>query len=62
MQTGKSSKTRLGDREVISVSLPIPVYDQLQDICEHFNLNRSSFIASAITDYMLKLGVKVGEK
>ena len=61
MQDGMS-KTRKGDREIISVSLPLPVYDALQDTCDHYNMNRSSMIASAIADYLRKLGVKVGEQ
>ena len=62
MQNGKNSKTRLGDREVISVSLPLEVYDKLQELCEHFNINRSSLVASAIADYLSKFGLKVGER
>lgn len=60
MQDG-TSKTRKGDREIISVSLPLPVYDAMQEVCDHFNMNRSSMIASAIVAYLQKLGVKVGE-
>ena len=33
------SKTRKGDREIISVSLPVDVYDVLQDICEKRDLS-----------------------
>ena len=61
MQDGMS-KTRKGDREIISVSLPLPVYDALQEVCDHYNMNRSSMIASAIAEYLRKLGVKVGEQ
>lgn len=56
------SKTRKGDREIISVSLPVDVYDVLQDICEKRDYNRSALIASAITLYLSQLGVKVGER
>ena len=56
------SKTRKGDREIISVSLPLPVYDAMQEVCDHYNMNRSSMIASAIVDYLRGLGVKVGEQ
>lgn len=64
MQTGeKVSKTRKGDREIISVSLPLAVYDALQEVCDHYNINRSSMVASAIVDYIrISFGVKVGEK
>ncbi len=61
MQDGMS-KTRKGDREIISVSLPIPVYDALQEVCDHYNMNRSSMIASAIRDYLRDFGIKVGEQ
>ena len=60
MQDG-ISKTRKGDREIISVSLPIPVYDAMQEVCDHYNMNRSSMVASAIAEYLRGLGVQVGE-
>ena len=56
------SKTRKGDREIISVSLPLPVYDAMQEVCDNYNMNRSSMVASAIAEYLLSLGVKVGEQ
>ncbi len=61
MQDGMS-KTRKGDREIISVSLPLPVYDAMQKVCDHYNMNRSSMIASAIAEYIRGLGFKVREK
>ena len=62
MQDGMS-KTRKGDREIISVSLPLAVYDALQEVCDHYNINRSSMVASAIVDYIrIAFGVKVGER
>lgn len=61
MQDGMS-KTRKGDREIISVSLPLPVYDKMQELCEHYNINRSSMIATAIVNYLKTLGLKVGEE
>ena len=62
MQDGNMSKTRKGDREIISVSLPLEVYDKMQEVCEHYNMNRSSMVASAISDYLRFLEVKVGER
>ena len=59
MQDGMS-KTRKGDREIISVSLPLEVYDKMQELCEHYDLNRSSMIASAIANYLREFGIKVG--
>ena len=61
MQDGMS-KTRKGDREIISVSLPLPVYDAMQEVCDHYNMNRSSMIATAIAEYLRKLGIRVGER
>ena len=60
MQNGES-KTRTGDREIISVSLPIAVFDAMEEVCDHYNMNRSAMIASAIASYLRSLGVKVGE-
>ena len=63
MQDGKTiSKTRKGDREIISVSLPLPVYDAMQELCDHYNINRSSMIASAIASYLRDFGIRVGER
>lgn len=56
------TKTRKGERQIVSVSLPLPVYDKLQEIADHYSMNRSALIAKAITDYLKDLGLKVGEK
>lgn len=61
MQDGMS-RTRRGDREIISVSLPLELYDKMQEVCDHYNMNRSSMIASAIAEYLKDLGVRVGER
>ena len=61
MQNGES-KTRKGAREIISVSLPIAVFDAMEEVCDHYNMNRSAMIASAIAIYLRSLGVKVGEQ
>lgn len=61
MQDGMS-KTRKGDREIISVSLPLELYDRMQEVCDHYNMNRSSMVASAIAEYLRSLGVRVGER
>ena len=61
MQDGMS-KTRKGDREIVSVSLPLEIYDKMEELCDHYNLNRSAMIASAIANYLRELGVKVGER
>ena len=58
MQDGMS-KTRKGDREIISVSLPLPVYDAMQELCDHYNMNRSSLVATAIANYLQEFGIKV---
>lgn len=56
------AKTRKGDRQIVSVSLPLPVYDALQEVADHYSMNRSALIAKAIADYLRDLGLKVGEK
>ena len=61
MKDGTERSTRKADREIISVSLPIPVYDALEEVCDHFNVNRSALVASAIVQYIQHLGKKVGE-
>ena len=62
MQDGKISKTRKGDREIISVSLPLEVYDKMEELCDHFNMNRSAMVASAISNYLREMGMRVGER
>ena len=62
MKDGNTSKTRKGDREIISVSLPIALYDAMEELCDHYNMNRSAMIASAIADYLRTVGVRVGEQ
>lgn len=63
MQDGKTvSKTRKGDREIISVSLPLDVYDKMEELCDHFNMNRSAMVASAIVNYLREMGIRVGER
>lgn len=63
MQDGKTiSKTRKGDREIISVSLPLEVYDKMEELCDHFNMNRSAMVASAISNYLREMGMRVGER
>lgn len=54
--------SRKGSREIISVALPVALYDALQNVCESRDLNRSAMIASAISAYLERLGVKVGER
>ena len=61
MQDGMS-KTRKGDREIVSVSLPLYVQDAMEEVCDHYNMNRSAMVASAISDYLKKRGIKVGER
>ena len=62
MQDGRISKTRKGDREIISVSLPLEVYDKMEELCDHFNMNRSAMVATAIANYLREMGLRVGER
>lgn len=61
MQDGVS-KTRKGDREIISVSLPLAVYDAMQELIEWYDMNRSALITRAIVDYIRSFGIRVGER
>lgn len=56
------SKTRKGDREIISVSLPVSLFEKMEEVCDHYNMNRSAMVSSAIRDYLGSLGVVVGEQ
>ena len=55
------TKTRKGQRQIVSVSLPLPVYDALRELEERISINRSAIIAKAITEYLKDIGLKVGE-
>lgn len=57
-----NSKTRKGDREIISVSLPVSLYEKMEEVCDHYHMNRSAMISSAVRDYLGSLGVVVGEQ
>ena len=57
-----NSKTRKGDREIISVSLPVSLYERMEEVCDHYHMNRSAMGSSAIRDYLGSLGVVVGEQ
>lgn len=46
-----NTTTRRGDREIISISLPVSVYENLTFICKNLNLNRSALISVAIEEY-----------
>ena len=56
-----TNTTRVGQRQIVSVSLPLPVYDALRDLEERVSINRSAIIAKAITEYLKDIGLKVGE-
>ena len=56
------NRTNKEGRQIVSVSLPLPVYDALQELADHYSMNRSALIAKAITDYLKDLGLKVGER
>ena len=57
MKDGTNKRgTRSGDREIVSISLPLDLYDAMQEVCDHYNMNRSAMIANAIRDYLKELG------
>ena len=47
-----NTTTRRGVREIISISLPVSLYENLSYICKTQNLNRSAVITSAIEEYL----------
>ena len=61
MSKERTERSRLVDREVITVSLPVGLFDRLEETCDRFSCNRSALIANAVRDYLEKLGVRVGE-
>ena len=58
MNNGSNNKN---GRQIISVSLPAPLFDALMEVVDHYNINRSDFIARAIRDRLKELGVSVSE-
>ena len=57
-----NSRTRKGDREIISVSIPVSLYEEMETVCDHYHMNRSAMVSSAIRDYLVSLGATVGEQ
>lgn len=58
MKNGSNNKN---GRQIISVSLPAPLYDALMEVVDHYNINRSDFVARAIRDRLKELGVSVSD-
>lgn len=61
MKDGTKNKTRKGQRQIVSVSLTLPVSEALERMELQFKINRSGFINDAIAEKLNSLGVKVGE-
>lgn len=61
MKDGTKNKTRKGQRQIVSVSLTLPVSEALERLELQFKINRSGFINDAIAEKLNTLGVKVGE-
>lgn len=58
----KCSTTRKGDREIISISLPVHIYDAMQELIDRYDMNRSALVTRAIVDYIRSFGIRVGEQ
>ena len=58
----KYSTHQKGDRETISVSLPLSLGECLEKLCVQYNKTRSEVVASALWYFCNSLGMKVGEK
>ena len=53
MENGnRNTTTRRADREIISNSLPVSLYERFKLLCERESLNRSAVISAAIRDYL----------
>lgn len=53
METGnRNTTTRRADREIISISLPVALYERFRLLCERESLNRSAVVSAAIRDYL----------
>lgn len=53
METGnRNTTTRRADREIISISLPVSLYERFKLLCDRESLNRSAVISAAIRDYL----------
>ena len=51
-----------GDREIISISIPLRHGELLEQLTEQYNNSRSEIVTVALTCFFTKLGIKVGEK
>ena len=56
-----SNKTASPGREIISVSVPLPIYNAMEILCSKFSMNRSAMITKAIISYLESMGLKVGD-
>ena len=61
MKDGTKNKTRKGQRQIVSVSLSLPVAEALERLGLDYNINRSEFITGAIAEKLNRLGYKAGE-
>ena len=61
MKDGTKNRTRKGQRQIVSVSLSLPVFDALEKLGMDYNINRSEFITKAIAEKLSSLGYRVGE-
>lgn len=54
METGnRNTTTRRANREIISISLPVSLYERFKLLCERESLhNRSAVVSAAIQDYL----------
>jgi len=62
MKHGSKGTTRKGGREIISVSLPVHIYDAMQELIDRYDMNRSALVTRAIVDYIRSFGIRVGEQ
>ena len=61
MKDETKAKTMKGQRQIVSVSLTLPIADALKKMSIQYNINRSRFICDAIAEKLNKLGMGVRE-
>ena len=60
MKVGNNS--RKGDRQIVSVAIPVNVYETLTAVMGHFNISRSELITKAVVAYLRDLGAFIGRE
>ena len=52
MKDGTKDKTRKGQRQIVSVSFPVPVFEELDEFCTVHCCNRSELVSKAVAAFL----------